>query len=400
LNFDRTPIDFIVEADVKKDCYEARPVMLYLAGPMSGYVDYNFPLFHRVANLLRSQGYKVNNPADKETLDGTDLPDPEKVPTRAEAMKMDIPLVVECDGIVLLPCWKDSVGARFEAIMATQCGMDIYEWVEGPESVNGFWWLRPLSVDYLEGSVNKTTREELLSAIHSTEVSEEVRESDIIFGESDPISGRIELRDYYGVSQISSKEPTVVCEPELSDRGLGVCEGGAVQESCESLRTQQDGGERGPVTLTDDEIQEAVDGAYRDVFPDMEPREVQKALVTALSEGTKFDSDKSKLRYDLIPVMPTMEEAYVYTMGALKYADRNWENGIRWGRIFRAMMQHALAWWVGEKRDPDGQHPLASVVWAAKTLMEYEHTHPELDDRSKDANVDRLVEFLQGIHER
>lgn len=77
-----------------------------------------------------------------------------------------------------------------------------------------------------------------------------------------------------------------------------------------------------------------------------------------------------------------MELARVYTIGAAKYADRNWEKGIQYGRIFAALMRHAWKWWNGEQCDPvDGQHHLSSVAWCAFALMEYEKTHPEKDDR-------------------
>lgn len=96
--------------------------------------------------------------------------------------------------------------------------------------------------------------------------------------------------------------------------------------------------------------------------------------------GVKYD--ENKVRFDLLPPGPMFEVAKVYTIGAKKYADRNWELGIQWGRVFAAMMRHAWNWWRGERHDPqDGQHHLASVVWCALALMEYEATHPELDDR-------------------
>lgn len=92
--------------------------------------------------------------------------------------------------------------------------------------------------------------------------------------------------------------------------------------------------------------------------------------------------DDGKLRYDLIPVAPLREVAKVYTMGAKKYEDRNWEKGLKWGRVYAALQRHAQAWWGGETNCPkDGQHHLSSVVWAAFALMEFERTHPELDDR-------------------
>jgi hypothetical protein len=99
-----------------------------------------------------------------------------------------------------------------------------------------------------------------------------------------------------------------------------------------------------------------------------------------LKQGKK--NDTGKLRYDLIPPGPLAELAKVYTIGANKYNDRNWEKGIKWGRIFAAMMRHAWAYWRGERDDPqDGQHHLASVAWCAFAIMEFEKTHPELDDR-------------------
>ena len=93
-------------------------------------------------------------------------------------------------------------------------------------------------------------------------------------------------------------------------------------------------------------------------------------------------NDVGKLRFDLFPVKPLEKVAEVFTIGAAKYEDRNWEKGIKWGRVFSAMMRHGWKWWSGEKRDQqDGQHHLASVAWCALVLMEYEETHPELDDR-------------------
>lgn len=99
-----------------------------------------------------------------------------------------------------------------------------------------------------------------------------------------------------------------------------------------------------------------------------------------MSEGRK--DDMGKLRYDLIPAYPLERLAEVYTIGAHKYADRNWELGLKYGRVFAAMMRHAWAWWRGEEFDPiDCQHHLASVAWCAFALMEYRRTGKGEDDR-------------------
>lgn len=98
------------------------------------------------------------------------------------------------------------------------------------------------------------------------------------------------------------------------------------------------------------------------------------------TEGFKFDGDKE--RFDLVPVKPIMALARLFTRGAEKYAERNWERGMRFGRLYSAMLRHAFKWWAGEKYDPiDGQHHLTSVMWNAAVLMELEETHPEMDER-------------------
>ena len=101
-----------------------------------------------------------------------------------------------------------------------------------------------------------------------------------------------------------------------------------------------------------------------------------------LDEGAKYDKDK--LRFDLIPVRPLAKIAWVFTMGAKKYAERNWEKGIKFGRLFGALIRHSWLWWAGETYDQeDGQHHLSSVAWIAMVLMELEETKPEFDDRPR-----------------
>lgn len=101
---------------------------------------------------------------------------------------------------------------------------------------------------------------------------------------------------------------------------------------------------------------------------------------TETTGGIKFD--KSKARFDLLPMRPLLALANLFTMGALKYGTRNWEKGMKFGRLFAAMMRHIVKWWAGEKYDQEnGQHHLVAVMWNAMVLMELEETHPEMDDR-------------------
>ena len=43
-----------------------RKKRLYVAGPMRGIKDFNFPAFDEAATFLRNAGYEVCNPADRD----------------------------------------------------------------------------------------------------------------------------------------------------------------------------------------------------------------------------------------------------------------------------------------------------------------------------------------------
>lgn len=99
-----------------------------------------------------------------------------------------------------------------------------------------------------------------------------------------------------------------------------------------------------------------------------------------MTEGRKNDRDKA--RFDLIPPEPVIELAHLFTVGASKYGERNWEHGMSWGRIYAAMQRHAWAWWNGEELDPeDGQHHLIAVAWCALVLHAYTVRGKGTDDR-------------------
>jgi hypothetical protein len=97
-------------------------------------------------------------------------------------------------------------------------------------------------------------------------------------------------------------------------------------------------------------------------------------------EGKKHDFGKT--RYDLIPPVALEHLALVYTFGAKKYGDRNWEKGISWGRIFGAIMRHLWAFWRGEDLDPESNLPhLAHAACGCFMLLTYRKTRKDFDDR-------------------
>lgn len=101
-----------------------------------------------------------------------------------------------------------------------------------------------------------------------------------------------------------------------------------------------------------------------------------------MEEGKKYD--QGKLRYDLIPPDALDALARVYTAGAEKYGDRNWEQGLAWGRIFGAIMRHSWAFWRGEDCDKESGLPhMAHVAWGAFTLLTFFLRGTGKDDRNK-----------------
>ena len=88
--------------------------------------------------------------------------------------------------------------------------------------------------------------------------------------------------------------------------------------------------------------------------------------------GTKHDNDK--LRMDLIPPEVMTALAAVLTMGADKYDDHNWREGINYSRIVAALKRHLTAWEGGEVYDPEsGLNHIAHVLCNAAFLITFEY---------------------------
>ena len=111
------------------------PNLWYLAGPMSGVPQFNFPLFGRVADDLRTLGYAIISPAeldDDETrriaLSSFDGGPEEKHESWGTYLARDVKLIADmCKGIIFLPGWRKSRGARLEAFVGILCGHQFME---------------------------------------------------------------------------------------------------------------------------------------------------------------------------------------------------------------------------------------------------------------------------------
>lgn len=101
---------------------------VYLAGPMSGYTDFNFPAFRKAAAWLEeSTGCRVHDPS-REFGGRQDLP-------RWVYLRNAVAKVTACSAIAFLPGWADSDGAMLEAAIAQAIDLPAYILVPGSHIV-------------------------------------------------------------------------------------------------------------------------------------------------------------------------------------------------------------------------------------------------------------------------
>ncbi len=129
---------FIAEAIIEnRKPVDVEPPTFYVCGPMTGMRDFNFPLFDQVTELARSQGLSVISPAELDREHGIDPSvDPDSVERARRAdpnliqtiVQRDTQVIVglerdKGDGLILLPGWEESTGARAEIALALWMGL-------------------------------------------------------------------------------------------------------------------------------------------------------------------------------------------------------------------------------------------------------------------------------------
>ena len=111
---------------------------IYLAGPMRGIAEFNFPAFYEAAEQLRKKGHHVFNPAERDNeRHGADISKDNLTGDEAQAVKqhgfnlreaLGITLAWICayaEAIALLPGWEKSKGAIAERAVAIALGLEV-----------------------------------------------------------------------------------------------------------------------------------------------------------------------------------------------------------------------------------------------------------------------------------
>ena len=95
---------------------------LYISGPITGVPNYQ-ENFTKAETILKQTGHEVINPCTVVLDDSA---------TWEDYMKADIPLMLMCGGVAVLPGWEASAGARLEVDIAQRLNMpikDVYGWI-------------------------------------------------------------------------------------------------------------------------------------------------------------------------------------------------------------------------------------------------------------------------------
>ena len=91
----------------------------YLAGPMTGISEDNYPAFEAAATSIRALGYEVLSPHEG--------PLPREAPWE-DHLRQDVNTLTQCQGIILLAGWPNSQGARTELKLARDLNLEVYTW--------------------------------------------------------------------------------------------------------------------------------------------------------------------------------------------------------------------------------------------------------------------------------
>ena len=100
---------------------------IYLAGPMTGLPEFNFPAFAKAAAELRAQGHFVFSPSENDfTRYGDDFLDhPERFNLRETVVDDLLWISRMAQAIALLPGWENSKGVRAEKAVAEWLGLAV-----------------------------------------------------------------------------------------------------------------------------------------------------------------------------------------------------------------------------------------------------------------------------------
>lgn len=331
------------------------PNHLYIAGPMTGIPQFNFPTFDTAAEHLRSLGFEIQSPAeldDPETREAA-LASPDGAPgsgaandeTWGDFLSRDVKLIADVvEGVAVLPGWETSRGARLETFVARLCGKPVYEYQgllasteDAPLRLMLDWELNEV-LGYGDPGANGHTPDEAVEALGIKIIPDERM-----------AVGEVAWYDGHGAPPLAEQRVAAGSPPISASTPIA---------------------------------------SHVGPLPDGETRVTNET--TGGQKGTK------PRRAELLPFDVLVQEvSLLYAAGASKYEDNNWRKGYDWSLSMGALQRHFADWYGGQDNDPEcteimGQpvSHLAAVVFHALALLWFKDHCPELDDRPSTALLD------------
>jgi hypothetical protein len=304
---------------------------VYLAGPMRGIPEFNFPLFLAVGEYLEQEwNFEVFNPAqhdidrgfDFSGYDGTEDLSDTGFDLR-QSLGDDLEFVArEADLVVVLDGWERSKGARAEVATALALGIPVVRYDD---------------LEHTEDAWDKVPRITEVPPLRNARW--------------EPQSNRVARNPAIDI-------PAFSLSPNASAQG--------------HIVSGQPSGEDG-------EWQEGdVVDIWAGTLGPIQEGEVRSVSSTGAEKGTKIE------RFDLLPTQALAKIARHFGVGAAKYAPNNWRKGYEWSKSYAALQRHLHAFWGGEDYDEETGSPhLAAAGFHVLTLLTYMDEQPVFDDRWK-----------------
>lgn len=136
----------------------------------------------------------------------------------------------------------------------------------------------------------------------------------------------------------------------------------------------------------------------KQVIMEKKENKKEKDVTATTGKGAGLRFNKGKLRYDLVHPKAHEDMVDILTMGAEKYFDRNWENGLTWTSVLASLKRHIAAIEKGEDYDYDPNCPdciagtckshsgrlhIAHAACNVHFLNAFYYIFPQGDDRPK-----------------
>lgn len=387
----------------------------YIAGPMRGYPEWNFPAFHAAEKALQEVGYLTINPARRDEELGLDVSGVTAEETEGdvdfdinEALAWDLDQIAKvADCVVVLEGWEDSKGAQAEVATAKALGKPVKTldqatlagWKKGDRvrfSAEPFylyrgrptaWAYRPdsdepvidrgpeemhfdhrgnVSLEHSAFAIACLELVEPVPASPGTEVTtlKQVRELPIGTILEDENGGEFRvipagiIRSCYA-EYVKGAAWTYPEHPDL-------VKGGGFEYGAERLLADH--------TLIIKSLPEAV----KDEGDWGADDEVRVVSATGGEKGRKTAELAS------VDPLALLTLAEVSGMGARKYEAFNYLRGYDWSLSMNALQRHTLAFWNGQDLDEESGLPhMAHAAWHALALVSFLKRDLGTDDRFK-----------------